>query len=118
MPRTLSRHQLYRLRNEIPIHVLIRDVCQWPSKHSEGYFRFLCPRCQDMHTATNPATNLARCFRCQKNFNPIDWVMEVRNCDFLQATTFLAPLLDSTDTQSPSFHCPRPHMPGPQNQIT
>ena len=43
-----------------------------PVKRSEGYFRFLCPLCGDFNTATNSRTNLARCFRCEKNFNPIE----------------------------------------------
>ena len=36
-------------------------------------------------TATNPRTNLGRCFRCQRNFNPIDLVMVVKRYTFLQA---------------------------------
>lgn len=93
MSPRFSRHQLYRLRNDIPIRRLIGDVLDWPSRSVEGIFRFLCPNCRDMHTATNPDTNLARCFRCQRNFNPIDFVMEVRSCGFREAVAFLEPLL-------------------------
>ncbi len=101
----ISRHQLYRIRNQIPIDHLIRNVCQWPCKQSEGYFRFLCPSCSEMHTATNPDTNLARCFRCQKNFNPIDWVIELRQCSFLDAIAILEPLLsvNSSDKTDKTF---------------
>ena len=48
--------------------MLIRDHLQIPFKIRDGYFRFLCPLCNEFQTAVNPATNLARCFRCEKNF--------------------------------------------------
>jgi len=32
-----------------------------PSKMSEGYFRFLCPRCGEMRATVNPRNNLAHC---------------------------------------------------------
>ena len=38
-------------------------------------------------------TNLARCFRCEKNFNPIDMVMEANGATFLEALEFLSPFI-------------------------
>ena len=82
--------QLLRsLRNEIDIDHLIGDVLDWPSKISERYFRFLCPVCSEFNSATNPKTNLGRCFRCQRNFNPIDFVMAAHECTFVDAVEFL-----------------------------
>ena len=72
---------LRALRNDIPIDGLIRRRSDLPSKESEGFLRFLCPLCREFHTATDPRTNLARCFRCQKNFNTIDLV-RVCECSF------------------------------------
>ncbi|WP_208596420.1 hypothetical protein [Desulfonatronospira thiodismutans] len=40
-------------------------------------------------TACNPRTNLARCFRCERNFNPIDLVMVVKGLNFREAVEFL-----------------------------
>ena len=80
---------LNHLRNKIPIDHLIAHALELPSKHREGFFRFLCPCCNEFNTATNPKTNLARCFCCQRNFNTIDIVMLVRKCSFLQAVSFL-----------------------------
>jgi len=77
------------LRNEIPIAILISDLLQLPNKVSDGYFRFLCPICSEFNTATSQKTNLARCFRCQKNFNPIDMVMEVKSVGFIDAVQYL-----------------------------
>jgi hypothetical protein len=87
-----SKDLLRRLRNDIPVAQLIKDVLDLPSKMSEGYLRFLCPLCSEFNSATNPKTNLARCFRCKRNFNPIDMVMIVRGCNFMEAVKFLLAL--------------------------
>ncbi len=89
MTKCYSPEKLRSMRNQIPISTLIADVLQWPSKHSDGYFRFLCPICNEFNTATNPKTNLARCFRCEKNFNPIDMTMIVNHCNFKEAVEYL-----------------------------
>jgi hypothetical protein len=60
----VSSRELFELRNNIPMEMLIKDRLQLPSKISEGVFRFLCPVCNEFQTGINPATNLARCFRC------------------------------------------------------
>ncbi len=89
MRRRYTPQMLRGLRNDVDIDRLIADVLDWPSKMSEGQFRFLCPVCSEFNSATNPKTNLARCFGCEKNFNPIDMVMAVRQCTFVQAVQFL-----------------------------
>ena len=86
--KRFSDERLRSLRNEIPIDDVIRKL-DLPAKEVEGYFRFLCPVCQESHTATNPRTNLARCFRCRENYNPIDLVMTVRKIGFLEAARYL-----------------------------
>lgn len=88
-----SKTFLRTLRNDISVETLIRDTLRLPHKYREGYFRFLCPVCRDFHTAVNSKTNLARCFRCKKNFNPIDMVMTVNNCDFRRAVEFLEKIM-------------------------
>jgi DNA primase len=84
-----SKEKLRRLRNDVPIKKLISEVLDMPTKVSEGYFRFLCPVCNEFVTATNPKTNLARCFRCERNFNPIDLVMVVKSLNFREAVEYL-----------------------------
>ncbi len=83
-----SSDLLHRLRNEIPIDALIRFL-NWPHKQRDGRFVFLCPACRETLTAVNDRTNLGRCFRCQRNFNPIDFRMLVEREDFIQAVEFL-----------------------------
>lgn len=93
MAKRISKEMLRKLRNEIPIEKLIADMLKIPYKHSEGYFRFLCPICNEFNTATKRETNLARCFRCNKNFNPIDMVMSYSGLSFLDTVRFLMPIL-------------------------
>lgn len=93
MSQKYSSEYLRRLRNEVAIGDLIADTLNIPTKISEGYLRFLCPLCSEFNTAIKPSTNLARCFRCAQNFNPIDMVMIVNGLSFLDAVEFLSPLL-------------------------
>ena len=60
-----------------------------------GRFVFLCPRCGEFLTAINPRTNLARCFACERNFNPIDLVMVIQGVYFVTAVHYLEPHLPS-----------------------
>lgn len=85
----LSAEHLRSLRNDIPIGDLIQKQLDLPSKHRDGFLRFLCPLCNEFNTAVNPKTNLGRCFRCLRNFNPIDLVMAVQGCSFLNAVKYL-----------------------------
>ena len=87
--KRFSDERLWSLRNEIPIEEVIR-VLEITAKEVEGTLRFLCPACHEFNTAVNPRANLARCFRCQKNYNPIDLVMIVERCSFLQAVRYLS----------------------------
>ncbi len=88
-----SPDYLRKIRNEISIARVIQDALEIPTKTSEGYLRFLCPVCSEFNTAVNPDTNLARCFRCEQNFNPIDMAMTVKAYSFLDAVEFLTSLL-------------------------
>ena len=87
--RCFSSQQLYTLRNDIAVQMLIEKTLRIPWRVTEGCFRFLCPLCNAFDTAVNPKTNLARCFRCEKNFNTIDLVMLIRQTDFVQSVKFL-----------------------------
>jgi hypothetical protein len=93
MGRRFTGNELFKLRNLIPVDMLIKEQLDIPSKVSEGYFRFLCPVCNEFQTATNPKTNLARCFRCERNFNPIDLVMLVKGIGFVESVKYLKKLL-------------------------
>jgi hypothetical protein len=86
----ISADLLRRLRNDLPMPVTIAALGREapPSKISEGYFRFLCPRCGEMRATVNPRNNLAHCFCCQKNLNNIDLLITL-GYDFRAAVTLL-----------------------------
>ncbi len=96
MTKRFSDNELFRLRNLIPVDRLIKNNLDIPYKYSEGFFRFLCPLCNEFQTATNPKTNLARCFRCETNYNPIDLVMIVKGMGFVESVKYLKALLPDT----------------------
>ncbi len=99
MKRRFTGNELFKLRNSIPIDRLIEDNLKIASKISEGWFRFLCPICGEFDTAVNPRTNLARCFRCEKNFNTIDMVMTVEGLDFVDTVEYLQTLLPGPERE-------------------
>lgn len=93
MGKHFSSQELYELRNSIPMGGLIAKELAIPSKISEGFFRFLCPLCNEFQTAVNPKTNLGRCFRCEKSFNTIDMVMAWHKTRFVDSVKYLQTLL-------------------------
>lgn len=80
---------LRMLRNHVPIKTVITAFLNVEARNSHGLLRFRCPLCGNFHTALNPQTNLARCFDCKENFNPIDMVMAASTCSFIEAVQFL-----------------------------
>lgn len=81
----IGRARLRALRNDIAVHEVMRDDLGITVYFEAGHWRFQCPLCHQYDTATNPRTNLGRCFRCRRNFNPIDVTIIVRRCTFLEA---------------------------------
>ena len=91
---------LRRLRNDLPMPVTIAALGREapPSKISEGYFRFVCPRCGEMRATVNPRNNLAHCFCCKKNLNNIDLLIAL-DYDFRAAVTLLERWLNQYQAQ-------------------
>ena len=94
MAEHYSKGFLKMLRNKIQINAVIEDLLNLKVRNTDQIFRFQCPQCFNFHTATNPETNLARCFDCQENFNPIDLLMSVENCSFIDAVESLKDYID------------------------
>jgi hypothetical protein len=91
MLKRFTDEQLWRLRNQAPLAPLLAHL-NWPHKSRGGQLNFLCPRCGESRSDLNPRENLVRCFHCQTNFNPIDFTMAARQCDFVEAVHFLLSL--------------------------
>jgi len=98
--RYFSDEHLRRLRNQIAFANLFNRLT-WPHKQRGDQLAFLCPCCGETHSAINPRTNLARCFHCKTNFNPIDFTMNARHCDFVEAVEYLAQLLPDGHNGAP-----------------
>ena len=94
MAKHYSADFLRMLRNQIPIDEVISNLLKLEVRNDYQILRFRCPLCDNFHTATNHQTNLARCFDCQKNFNPIDLVITVGKCNFLDAVQLLKDSFD------------------------
>jgi len=88
---------LRRLRNEIDIDQVINTLAL-ETRTSTKYLRFRCPVCNEFHTGTNAKTNLARCFECKMNFNPIDLVMAVTAQSFVETVEYLKTHLSDSRT--------------------
>jgi DNA primase len=85
---------LRMIRNKIKIDQVI-CVLRLETRSCKKLVRFRCPLCHGFHTATNKKTNLARCFDCKRNYNPIDLVMTVSRYDFVDTVEFLKRLIGS-----------------------
>ena len=95
MSRIFADRLLRQLRNDIDFPQLMVRL-HWPHKRRNKQLVFVCPRCRESQSDVNSQTNLARCFVCETNFNPIDFTMAVRKCGFVEAVQFLEPWLPRT----------------------
>jgi CHC2 zinc finger len=96
-----TKQQLFQVRNEIDIDWLINEKLSI-ERQFNGAWRFRCPLCQKLNTATQKKTNLARCFSCQKNFNTIDIVIYTKKINFVPSVRFLLAFLDKKTPPSGS----------------
>ena len=90
--RRISAKHLGQLRNDISVHAVIDDL-RIPTRRRGTRSTFRCPSCETYLTAISPRTNFARCFRCERNFNPIDLAMEECGYGFLRAVRYVESLL-------------------------
>jgi hypothetical protein len=105
----ISADLLRRLRNDLPMPVTIAELGRAgpPGKISEGYFRFLCPRCGEMRATVNPRNNLAHCFGCANNLNNIDLLLTL-DYDFRAAVALLERWLKQYQAQATKRKTPPP----------
>jgi DNA primase len=94
MSNRYSSDFLRKLRNEIPIDRVIINFLKLEARKVNDILRFRCPLCDNFHTATKDQTNLARCFDCKVSFNPIDLVITVEKCSFVDAVEQLKKTID------------------------
>ena len=105
----IDKDLLRRLRNDLPMPVTIAALGDDgpPSKRSDGYYRFLCPRCGDLRATVNPRNNLAHCFTCATNLNNIDLLITL-GYDFKTAVAVLERLLQRYEAMQGEKETPHP----------
>lgn len=89
MTRRFSSPQLSYLRNNIPIDRVIETMLSVATGNKNGKPSFNCPVCHSANTSINATHNLARCFECRQNFNPIEFVMHQRHISFVDSVKWL-----------------------------
>jgi DNA primase len=99
--RRFSEDELFAIRNQVPMRAVIIELSGLPNKEIEGVFRFLCPFCNEFQTGVHEKTNLARCFRCCRNFNTIELLMASRALSFVESVKLLLRQRDSAHPAVP-----------------
>jgi len=89
MTRRFSAQELSYLRNEIPIERVIKIFLSLHTDSRSGKLSFACPLCHGSNTSINAKHNLARCFDCRQNFNPIEIVMHQLKIGFVDSVKWL-----------------------------
>lgn len=89
MTRRFSSRELSFLRNNIPINRVIETMLSVATGNKNGKPSFNCPVCHSANTSINTKHNLARCFECRQNFNPIEFVMHQRHISFVDSVKWL-----------------------------
>ena len=89
MTRRFSAQELAFLRNNIPINRVIETMLSVATGNNNSAPTFNCPACHSANTSINAKHNLARCFDCRQNFNPIEFVMHQRHTSFVDSVKWL-----------------------------
>lgn len=100
MTRRFSANELSFLRNRVPVDCVIENLLELPTRTSRGKLSFACPVCGGFDTSIHTAHNLARCFACRQNFNPIELVMHHRQIGFVDSVKWLQNRMPAAASQN------------------
>ena len=101
MNRRFSSRELAFLRNDIPMERVVVSFLALQHRHDSDKLRFACPLCGGLDTSIQPKTNLARCFSCKRNFNPIEMVMAHMKLGFVESVHWLKDRNEQGAAQTP-----------------
>ena len=102
-----SKEDLFAARNDVPMRDVIATMSGLPNKDVEGTFRFLCPVCGEFQTGIHEKTNLARCFRCCRNYNAIELLVESRAISFVESVRLLLHYIKSKQVPASKHYQPK-----------
>ena len=100
MTRRFSSQELKFLRNRVPIDRVVETL--FGTSIQDSRRRFVCPICGGGDTSVNTGHNLARCFSCQRNFNPIELVMHQLKINFVDSVNWLQGRMPSVHQYTPA----------------
>ena len=100
MTRRFSPKELSFLRNRVPVDRVIENMLELPTRRNHDKLSFACPVCGGYDTSINTAHNLARCFACRQNFNPIELVMHQLQIGFVESVKWLKNRIPATPPQN------------------
>lgn len=104
MTRRFSSRELSFLRNGIPVEQVIVSFLSLQYRRDSGNLRFACPLCGGFDTSILARNNLARCFACKRNFNPIEMVMEHLRLGFVESVNWLKDRNTRSVDETPAAH--------------
>ena len=111
MTRRFSSRELSFLRNHIPIHRVIETMLSVATGNNNGKLSFACPVCHGFNTSINTRHNLARCFDCRQNMNPIEFVMHQLHISFVDSVNWLK--RDNREPVAEKISTPKAHYTQP-----
>jgi hypothetical protein len=111
MTRRFSPEELTFLRNRVPITRVIKTMLELPTRSTNGRLSFACPVCGGFDTSINAAHNLARCFDCRQNFNPIELVMHQRQIGFVDSVRWLKKSIEANPAKNTLTSARNIHQP-------
>ncbi|WP_157068111.1 CHC2 zinc finger domain-containing protein [Desulfosarcina cetonica] len=100
MTRRFSSGELNFLRNRVPIGRVVKNL--FGTSIQDSSQRFVCPICGGPDTSVNAGHNLARCFSCRRNFNPIELVMHQLKISFVDSVKWLQGRMPSSHQYTPA----------------
>ena len=100
MTRRFSPNELSFLRNRVPVDRVIENLLELPTRRNHDKLSFACPVCGGYDTSINTAHNLARCFACRQNYNPIELVMHQLQIGFVESVKWLKSRIPATPAQN------------------
>lgn len=117
MTRRFSPEELTFLRNRVPITHVINTLLVMPTRTTNGKLSFACPVCGGFDTSINAPHNLARCFECRQNFNPIDLVMYQLQIGFVDSVRWLKNRIQAAPARNTLTRASNNHQPAALGDI-
>lgn len=114
MTRRFSPGELSFSRNRVLIDGVIENLNGFPRQKTNSKTPFACPMFGGFDTSINSVHNLARCFSCRQNFNPVEFVMHQLKISFVDSVKWIKSRMPSkahhqNTSNTPNNKCNNAH---------